>query len=352
VTVGGSVINLGVTVTAGGATNTGITPANWGAVGIALNPVSVSKDSFQSLSDSVVGTPGSSPSDLSNVLSSMSAAAQSAAAAANSAASDLVALITKIVGGAGSDVEALIASLNGTGSTSVVNTNQIAALWAHVSASSTAGIHYSFSPSVALTANYAGTTNPAWAAAGSYTMPSVFSGTNWVYSTSGWQGMVFTGNPNNVVTGDHGLVTDKNQVFATYRVNAFGTAILFMSGHYTGGNLLQHMQLELGYGGPSALRVYAATAPGTRGSALTMTFPNTTTGTQYDIPGGVKDGDVWGMQYDGAGHYSIYFNNVAVATVPDPGVTHGAGYREVGILTDNVGSSFFGVAEFTALDYV
>lgn len=265
--------------------------------------------------------------------------------------------LNNMLGVLATTVNNIFQSLSPSNPGTAVNSNQIAALWAHVETTNTAGLHYSFNPAVALTANYAGTTNPAWAPAGPLIMPTVAPSTNYVWCTGGLKrGMVFTGNPNAATNGDHGLVTDKNQVYATLQNIGFGNTTVFMSGHYTSGNLGQNVCVKLGYGGPAAITLNVATGPDSGMSAQTLTLATGGTGPQYDLPTNPHAGDVLGLQYDGVSVYTIYYNNMAVATWTDTGaiVTHGPGYRETGVIVFDNGFNqpTFGLSDFTALDYV
>lgn len=348
VTVGGTVIKPArPTITMSGTATPNVATTNWGTLGIALNPVNVPSDVFQGIADELTGVANSSLAELAAALKAIADAANSAGQTANAAAGNLISLITGLVGTAEADIAALVASLSGTASTATVNTNQIAAIWAHVSAANTAGIHFNFDSSVPLTNNYSGTSNPAWTAAGPLSIPTVHAGAHFIESTSGTKAMVFTGNPNAAVT-DHGLVTDRNQVYATVGQISFGSAALFMCGHFVAGTLGQNLMLQLGWGGPSALRFYVCTGAN---SGLTQV------GTQFDLPRSPQVDDVIGMQHDGAGTFQMYFNNAPAGTPwvdSGPLLTHGAGYRDSGlIVSDNgFGSSTLGLAEFIALDYV
>jgi hypothetical protein len=342
ITVGGIIVKPGAPViTMGGTTVSPIAAANWVGLGIALNPVSAPMPSFQAMIDQIVGVPGSTIADFGAALASVAAAASSAGQTANTAAGNFISLITGIVGDEVAAIDALIAQLNGTASTAAANAVSQAALWTHVLNPSGAGIHYTFSSSVALTANYGGTSNPAWTAAGPLSLPMVPSGANYVASTAAHEGMVFTGNPQGAVS-DHGLITDKNQVYATVESLAFGTAVLFMSGNGTT-TLGQNVGIELGYSGGAAMRFFSAT-----GAYTGITYH----GLQYNFPTQIQVGDIIGLQHDGAGNYTMYRNEDAVGSTPIS-VTHGAGYRESGmVLFDNgFGAPTIGLGEFTARDY-
>src|SRR4029077_21073755 len=161
----------------------------------------------------------------------------------------------------------------------------------------------------------------------------------------GKRGMIFTGNPNGSAS-DHGLVTDRSQVYATLGLIGFGRANLIMCGHFVSGVLTQNLVLELAYGGPAALRFYVCTGPDSG---------RTFVGTQADIPQ-PKLYDVIGMQHDGAGTYTMYVNNIAVGTPwTDTGalLTHGIGYRDSGLIVYENGFNqpTIGLGGFTALDY-
>lgn len=357
VTVGGTVIPLTLTVTASGTTTPNVATANWGALGIELKPVNVSSNTFQGISDELTGVANSSLEQFAAALKAIADAANSSAQTANNAAGNFVTLINGLVGAGEAEIEALLASLSGTASTSTVNTNQIAAIWAHVSAANTAGIHYNFDSTVPLTDNYSGTSNPSWAATGPLSLPTVLSGQTGASSTSGAQGMVFTGNPNSAVS-DHGLVTDRNQVYATL-ANAlfnggtnfpssliFQQAMIFLSGHYSGGNLGQNVALLFSNGGGYAtLQMYTATGPD---SGMTPV------GTTYNLPSTPKVGDVIGLQHDGSNTYTPYFNNVPGPSWTDagPALNHGAGWRESGMICFYDFGNAIGLRSFVALDYV
>lgn len=246
-------------------------------------------------------------------------------------------------------VDNIFTSLSPQNPATAQNSVEIAALWAHVSASNTAGIHYNFDSAVPLTNNYPGTTNPAWATLnGTMGLPTVPSGENYVVSSSGNKGMVFVGNPNSAAT-DHGLVTNRNQVYATLKAVKFGQVALFLSGHLSGGVLGQGIYLLLGYGGPAAMRLYKCTSVPDIQSLAGMTQ----VGAQWDMPGVPKDNDVFGFQHDGSGTYQMYYNNEPVGDPITPtGLTFGDGYRECGaIVADSGGGPGIGLAGFTALDY-
>lgn len=349
VTVGGTIIKPArPTITMSGTATPNVAATNWGRIGIALNPVAVPSDTFQGLADELTGVANSSLEQFAAALKAIADVANGAGQSANDAAGNFVALINGLVGGAAADIQALLASFSGTASTTLVNTNAIAALWAHNSAANTAGIHCTFNSSVPLTNNYQGTTNPAWTAAGPLLIPTVHSGKNYIESTAGTKAMVFTGNPNAAVS-DHGLVTDRNQVYATLGELSFGTGALFMCGNFPSGTLLQNLMLQLGWGGPAALRFYVCTGAN---SGLTPV------GTQYDLPRAPQLSDVIGMQHDGAGNLQMFFNNAPVGTpwVNGDGatLTFGAGHRDFGaIVSDNgFGSPTITFAEPVALDYV
>lgn len=232
--------------------------------------------------------------------------------------------------------------------------NQIAAIWAHIAAGS-AGVHYAFDPAVGLTANYLGTSNPSWGIPTGENTPTVPTptGTPCAVSASGRATIVFTGNPNGAAL-DHSLVTDRNQVYATIgnpnpgtTVIPFGWVELIMSASYVSGVLGAHVGVLLtNAGGGASMQMFTATGP-TDHAFVTLQ------GTGVVLPRRPIDGDVIGIQYDGAGTYSMYFNNALLGSAAIT-ATHGAGHRDIGmILFDNgFGSSTIGLGVFTALDYL
>jgi polysaccharide biosynthesis protein PslG len=325
--------------------------ALWAGGGVGLLPITAPMSSMQSLIDDVVGIPGATVSDLIGALQTAANTAGGAAEAAAQAGGDLVTIITTVVGDLAAEAVDLADALTGTNTNGVANTNAIAALQAQ-GISGMAGIIYNFGNATPLTNDFPGTTNPAWTIPSGFPSP-IFGGSNYVVNTTTPAPMVFTGNPEASAT-DHGLITDQNQVFITLESLPFGFAALFLSGHGTT-TLGQNVELVVSYGtGELSMQINTATGPF---SGLTAQ------GSLYTLRGAPQIGDVIGLQYDGAGHYTMIYNNTAVGLATGEtyswdasgaGLTHGTGYRESGLIlfSNGFGAPTIGLGGvFNAVDY-
>jgi hypothetical protein len=220
------------------------------------------------------------------------------------------------------------------------NISQINALWAHLN-SGTSGINWDFA-SAAMTANYPNTSNVAWTPPSGFSLPSV-SG-NYALESSAAPGIgVFTGNPSNAAT-DHGLITNKNHVGATVKaILNYGAAGIFICGHGTTG-LAQHVLMKLDY------QVFGWTL-----SLFVSTSPNVGTDEVSYSLSSVSVDDTIAIEYDDAGHFTMYHNGMEVGTpwADTTSLTHGAGWRECGIYEYNNGSgaASIGLGAFVAYDY-
>lgn len=215
----------------------------------------------------------------------------------------------------------ILTSLSPNNPTVQQNTAAITAILAHLSSSSVAGINYQFSTQVALSANYQNTSNPAWTAPTGFSLPSCTQTD--VLLTPNITIGVFTGNPNNAVTGDHGVVTDRSHVQATIRSVELGDGEIFMHGHGTTG-LAQNVALHY--------------TVGLFGQLLQIvTYTGAIAGGQVRVstPIALAANNTVALEYDpGTNAYTMYVNGAEVG-VPwvdaQNEITHGAGYREVGV---------------------
>jgi polysaccharide biosynthesis protein PslG len=359
VTVGGVTESVAVSARAGGTTVGGPVQALWAGLGCSLNPVSAPMNSVQQLMDDVAGFAGATVDDFVSALNTVEKTAASAAQTAETAGSDLITIFTGVVGDFEAIATDLVDALTGTNVNGVTNTNAIAAIQSSLT-TGMAGISYSFGSATPLTTDYPGTTNPAWTIPTGFPSPT-FGGSNYVVNANNTPApMVFTGNPENAVPvggqQDHGLITDKNQVFITLGTTyqTWGIAVLWMSGHGTT-TLAQNVELVVTIVNDYlTMQINTATGPYTGLSAH---------GSLYLLPTYPQAGDVIGLQYDNAGHYTMVYNASAVGLASGQtyswdasgaGLTHGVGYRESGlVLLDNGGGgSTIGLGgTFNAIDY-
>lgn len=330
--------------------------ASWAAIGIAVSPIGAPMSSLQTIFNEVAGIPGATAADLVSALAAAASTAATAAEDAASAGGDILTVISGVVGDLEAEAVDLVAALTGTNTNGVSNTNAIAALQAN-GISGMAGISYNFGSGTTLTADYPGTTNPAWTVPTGFPSP-VFGGSNYVGNASSTVApMVFTGNPEASGT-DHGLITNKNQVFITIEATFDGTGVLFLGGHGTT-TLTQNVELVFTIvNGILSMQINTATGPY---SGLTAR------GSSYTLGVAPQFGDVIGLQVDGSAHYTMIYNNTAVGLAVISGVTQtyswldsggvvtvGTGYRESGaiLLSNGFGAPTIGLGgTFNAVDY-
>ena len=359
VKVGSGADQIAITGTGAGVVAVpGQPTAVWGALGIALNPIAAPMSSLQGLIGDVVGIPGATVADLTAFLTGAAKTAESAAQDAATAGGDLVTVFTTVVGDLAAEAADFAAALTGTNTNGVTNTNAIAALQSSL-ISGMAGISYNFGIGTPLTNNYPGTSNPAW------TVPTgspstVFSGSNYIINTNSTPApIIFSGNPEGS-TPDHGLITNKSQVFITIEAPFDGTGVIFLGGHgsWTGttlNSLGQNVELVFNIvNSVLTAQIYTATGPY---SGLTAR------GNPYTLGIQPQSGDVIGLQIDGAAHYTMIYNNTAVGLASgqtyswyDSGavITTGAGYHESGLIlfSNGFGAGTIGLGgTFNAVDY-
>jgi polysaccharide biosynthesis protein PslG len=343
---------------AGAVAIPGQATAVWGALGIALNPIAAPMTSLQTLADEVVGIPGATATALAGAISDAIAAAGSAAKDASQAGGDLLTLFAGLGGDLAATVENALANLTGTNTNGVANTNAITALQSQ-GISGMSGINYNFTNTTPLTNNYAGPYATGVSPAPAWTTPAgspstVFSGANYIINTNSSPApIVFTGNPEGSGT-DHGLTTNKSQVFVTIEAPFDGTAAIFLGGHGTT-TLGQNVELVFTITN-SILTAQINTATGPY-SGLTAR------GTPYTLGVQPQSGDIIGLQIDGSAHYTMIYNNTAVGLASgqtyswyDSGavISVGAGNRESGLIlfSNGFGAGTIGLGgTFNAADY-
>lgn len=228
----------------------------------------------------------------------------------------------------------LFGNTQATGQTSTTNAGQINAIWAHLNPAAT-GIRYVFDPSVALNANYTGTTNPSWTAPTGFSLPTVHS--DYIADTSVHIG-VFTGST---------LLTDKVHAECIIKyLGGYGSSAIFICGNGTTG-LGQHVMLQVNHQGFGDSLVIA-----------TMTGPNAGYASQVTAAYGVQIpnftvGDVVAIEYDAVNKYTMFLNNSAVGNWTNTSLTHGSGYRECGMYDGGNGFGGLGpgLGQFVAYDY-
>jgi hypothetical protein len=232
----------------------------------------------------------------------------------------------------------LFGNTQATSQTTTTNNGQINAIWAHLNPT-TSGIRYLFDSSVALTANYPGTTNPSWTAPTSFSLPTVPAGTDYISNNTGPRIGVFTGTT---------LTTDKVHVECVIKsLSSYGAMAIFMCGNGTTG-LGQHVMLQLNHQSFGDSMVIA-----------TMTGPNAGYSSKVTAAYGVQIpnftlGDVVALEYDNANHFTMFLNSSNVGSWTDSGtVTHGSGHRECGVYDDSNGFGGFGpgLGQFVAYDF-
>lgn len=229
----------------------------------------------------------------------------------------------------------------------VAQQGQINAILAHLG-TGTSGINYLPTAGIPLSANYPGTSNPSFTAPTGFSLPTVNSAppNDYLIDSTPHFG-VFTGNPSGLSGGDHGLATDRVHIEINPFTNTFGMDEIFMCGNGTTG-LAQYVSLNMNNYGPIDLSIITYTGPNAgANNRVTVTLP------------ALGPNDIVALEYDNADTYTIFLNGMAVTggIWTDSGhvISHGAGFRECGIITAQNGLGFAltgpALKRFVAYDY-